>query len=72
MERKKIDKWDAMISFDEKEKIYVICYDGEGGAIISDENLKVAESKFIEAMYLAEGVNKLLHFNERGTFPPKT
>jgi hypothetical protein len=72
MERKKIDKWDAIIYFDEVEKMHTITFDGEGGAIISDASLIEAERKFIEGMHLAESVGKLLHFKEHGTFPPKT
>jgi hypothetical protein len=67
MTHRKIDKWDAIIFFDEDEKLYTITWSGKGGAIISDGNLEEAERKFIEAMNVAESVQKLLHFKEHGT-----
>jgi hypothetical protein len=67
----KIGKWDAMVHFDEAEKQYTISYVGEGGAIVSDVDISVAENKFIEAMGLAVSVGKLLHFKENNSFPPK-
>lgn len=72
MERIKIDKWNAIIYFDEVEKVHTITFDGKGGAIISDSNLVEAERKFIEAMHASESLGKLLHFKEHGIFPPKT
>lgn len=64
---KKIDKWDAMIFFDEVDKLYTIMLNGKGGAITSDANLKEAERKFVEAMNVSDSVQKLLHFKEHGT-----
>ena len=64
MERKKIDKWDAIIYFDEVEKLHTITYDGKGGAIICDSDLVKAQDGFIEAMNLAEAVNKFIQFNK--------
>lgn len=72
MERRKIDKWNAIIYFDEVDKVHTITFDGKGGAIISDADLIEAERKFIEGMHLAEIFGKLLHFKEHGTFLPKT
>ena len=69
MTHKKIGKWDVIIFFDEEEKIYTITWSGKGGAIISDANLEEAERKFIEAMSVAESVQKLLHFKEHRTLP---
>jgi len=60
MTRKKIDKWDAIVLFDEIHKVYTIYYDGIGGAIISDKDLEIAEKKFAEMMELAKAVRKVL------------
>ena len=48
--KKKINKWDSVVIFDEIEKQYTICFDGDGGAIISNKDYENAEKKFIEAM----------------------
>jgi hypothetical protein len=67
MEKIKIGKWDAIVFFDKENDLHTITYDGKGGAIISDTDLEVAKTKFVEAMNLAESVKKLLHFKEHGT-----
>jgi hypothetical protein len=69
MEKRKIDKWDAIVVFDEEANVYIIAYDGSLGAIVSHEVLEEAEKKFIEGMRLGETVQKLLHFKEHGYFP---
>ena len=53
---------DAIVNFDNVEKLYIITYTGKGWGIISDANLIEAERKFIDAMNLAEAVEKTLSF----------
>jgi hypothetical protein len=67
MEKIKISKWDAIVFFDKENDLHTITHDGKGGAIISDTDLEVAKTKFVEAMNVAESVKKLLHFKEHGT-----
>ena len=69
IERRKIDKWDALILFSKEDNIYTISYDGVGGAVVSDKDLIKAEGKFIEAMNLSESVRKFIHFLIYGIFP---
>ena len=71
MEKRKLDKWDATIDFDEKKKLYVISFDGSGGAIVSDADLAKAEKKFVENMILADNIAKSLYFHKYGSFPSK-
>ncbi len=68
MERAKIDKWNSIVHFDETENVHTILFDGAGGAVISDPNLSKAKKKFIEAMHLAESVDKLINFRRNGSF----
>jgi hypothetical protein len=66
MIRKKINNWDAIISFDKETKIYTIAWSGRGGAIICDSNLEEAERKWIEAMNVSVSVKKLFNFRQDG------
>lgn len=68
IERKKIDKWNAIVYFDDTEKEYAIAYNGQGGAIIAHKNRIEAEKRWTEAMVLAESIDKLLYFKEHGHF----
>ncbi len=54
---------------DESGWKFVIVYDGENGAVISDVSLEKAESKFLEAMNLGNAVYKLMYFSQFGHFP---
>ena len=67
----KIGKWQAIVLFDEENDLYVISNDGEGGAVVSDTLLPIAEQKFIEAMNLASAVQKLMYYKQHGSFPNK-
>ncbi len=69
MIRKKIAEWDAIIHFDEQEKVYTITFDGNGGPIVSDADCNEAERQFADAMQLAESLGKLAYFKEHDTFP---
>jgi len=73
IERRKIDKWDALIIFNKEDEFdtYTISYEGVGGAVVSDKDLIKAEGKFIEAMNLSESVLKFIHFQQYGVFPNK-
>lgn len=65
-EHLKIDKWDAIVFTSDDE--VCICYDGEGGAIITRNSFKEAKSEFIRMMQLCDSVSKLLNFKENGKF----
>ena len=65
MEYKKIGTWEAIVCFDEKESLYIISYDGHGGAFVCDSNLEKAERKFIEAMELSFTVRAILRSKEK-------
>ena len=49
---RKIGRWDAVISYDEEEKLFIIMYAGDGGAIVNDKSYKKAEEKFRETLQL--------------------
>ncbi len=66
IENKKIDKWNALVYYDEIENCYTITYDGKGGAIISDPVYSIAEKSFIEMMILGECVRKFNKFVKQG------
>lgn len=72
MEKRIIGKWEAIIEYDEEEKLYIITFNGEGGAIVSDKDLPEAERKFIDGMLLSESVGKLLNFEDHGSFEQKS
>jgi len=55
---RKIGRWDAVISYDEEEKLFIIMYAGDGGAIVNDKSYKKAEEKFIRGMKLSETIRK--------------
>jgi len=69
IEKKKIDKWDAIIFNDQVDGSVSIAFAGQGGAVIGASTYQEAEKRFVEAMNLAESVNKLLYFKEHGIFP---
>ncbi len=58
-EKLKLGGWDAVLTTF-KSGFTSIHYDGEGGAIISNPDREVAETKFIEAMNVAHAVRKIL------------
>lgn len=64
MEKRIIDKWEAIVQFDTDENKHVIAFNGVGGAIVSDEILTEAERKFVEAMKLTEDVGDVLKLNK--------
>ena len=66
--KRKIGKWEAIIDYNEAEQLYIITFNGEGGAIVSNKYLPEAERKFIDGMLLAEAVDKLLNFEDHGSF----
>jgi|ERR1035437_1465024 hypothetical protein len=68
IERKKINSWDSLVFTDENTGDVCITFAGEGGAIIGAKNYADAESRFIDAMNLAESLRKLLYFKEYGKF----
>ena len=57
IERRKIGKWNAVIV--NSDELYTISFDGEGGAIVSDESLEVAERKFVDGMLAADFIQEL-------------
>jgi hypothetical protein len=68
IKREKVGNWDAMVCTEENGTV-CIALDGPGGAVIAADNYLEAETRFIEAMHLAESVKKLLYFKEHGKFP---
>lgn len=65
MEIIKIDKWDAIIFFNQENKEYTITYAGKGGAIVFGSDLDAVKSKFIEAMQLSCAVKMFFDFISR-------
>ena len=65
----KIGKWDALVLHDVEHSRYTVSYKGEGGAIISNENLDKSMETFIEAMGVAESVMKLMEFVDTSKLP---
>ena len=74
IEKIKIDKWDALVSY-VKNSVdggeYTITYLGKGGAMVSDSDFEKAKAKFIEGMNVGESMMKLKYFDENGVFPQK-
>lgn len=68
-EKVKLKNWNAEISFDKAEKLFIITYDGIGGAIIANANREVAERKWIDSMQLSDSVRKASYFIKYNTFP---
>ena len=69
IEKIKIGKFDSIVMTDEDSDCTTVCYNGEGGAIISHKDREEAIKRYGEAMELAESVNKLLYFKRTNEFP---
>lgn len=68
---KELEHIKAWIYYDENNDVFPITNQGEGGAIISRDNLDTAIEEFEEAMRLSICVKNLLLFKEDGFWIPK-
>lgn len=69
MDKIKIDKYSAIIRFDDYSSNYIITDDNiNSGVVVSDINESVAKKKFIESMNLFEISKKLLYYSKFGCF----
>ncbi len=69
IEKRTIDGFNVLVLTDKNE--VCITLDGPGGPVIGANNYADAEKKFLEAMPLAQSVQKLLYFKKHGKFPTK-
>ncbi len=64
----KIENFDSLIMTEENGNT-TICYNEEGGAVISHENREEAIKRYSEAMNLSESIKKLLYYKHTNEFP---
>ena len=66
--KENIGGFDAIIHCDDQNDMYTVSYDGDGGAVITNQDLRIAKKDFVQSMQLASSLVKLKRFSAHGNF----